>query len=52
MKFIRKKKRIEKDNFVEHDVFSIDTGKFTGRSPKDKYIVLSDENKDKIWWGK
>lgn len=28
-----------------------DTGEFTGRSPKDKYIVLDDKTKDSIWWG-
>jgi phosphoenolpyruvate carboxykinase (ATP) len=28
-----------------------DTGEFTGRSPKDKYIVLDDTTKDSIWWG-
>lgn len=28
-----------------------DTGKFTGRSPKDKYIVKDDKTKDTIWWG-
>ncbi|WP_027380706.1 phosphoenolpyruvate carboxykinase (ATP) [Chryseobacterium daeguense] len=28
-----------------------DTGEFTGRSPKDKYIVMDDKTKDSIWWG-
>lgn len=28
-----------------------DTGEFTGRSPKDKYIVMDDTTKDSIWWG-
>ncbi|MBP2618115.1 phosphoenolpyruvate carboxykinase (ATP) [Chryseobacterium jejuense] len=27
------------------------TGEFTGRSPKDKYIVMDDKTKDSIWWG-
>lgn len=26
-------------------------GKFTGRSPKDKYIVKQSPSQDKIWWG-
>jgi phosphoenolpyruvate carboxykinase (ATP) len=26
------------------------TGKFTGRSPKDKYIVLDDKTKNTVWW--
>ena len=29
-----------------------ETGKYTGRSPKDKYIVEEDGSKDKIDWGK
>lgn len=28
-----------------------DTGKFTGRSPKDRYIVEDDATKDTVWWG-
>lgn len=30
---------------------AIDTGEFTGRSPKDKFIVVDDVTKDNIWWG-
>ncbi len=30
---------------------AVDTGRFTGRSPKDKYVVEEDESRDKIWWG-
>jgi phosphoenolpyruvate carboxykinase (ATP) len=26
------------------------TGRFTGRCPKDKYIVLDDETRDNVWW--
>lgn len=35
------------------DVFEIDTGKFTGRSPKDKYIVkrLNTESEHNVDWG-
>ena len=29
---------------------TVDTGKFTGRSPKDKYIVDEPLNRDNIWW--
>jgi len=29
-----------------------DTGAFTGRSPKDKYIVRDSITEDSIWWGK
>ena len=28
-----------------------DTGKFTGRSPRDKFIVQDDDTRDTIWWG-
>ena len=28
-----------------------DTGKFTGRSPKDKFTVKDDTTKDHVWWG-
>ena len=29
----------------------VDTGKFTGRSPKDKYIVDEPSSNSQIWWG-
>ena len=29
----------------------VDTGKFTGRSPKDKYIVKEDATRETVWWG-
>ena len=29
----------------------VDTGKFTGRSPKDKFIVEDEKTKDIVWWG-
>lgn len=36
------------------DTFTVDTGKFTGRSPKDKWIVLNkgSETAENIDWGK
>lgn len=30
---------------------AVDTGKFTGRSPKDRFIVCDDKTKDSVWWG-
>ena len=30
---------------------AIETGEFTGRSPKDRYIVLDSVTKNTIWWG-
>ncbi len=29
---------------------AVDTGKFTGRSPKDKYIVMDEKTKTTVWW--
>ena len=30
---------------------SVKTGKFTGRSPKDRFIVKDDITNDVVWWG-
>src|SRR6266508_1851029 len=29
----------------------VDTGRFTGRSPKDKFVVREPESEERIWWG-
>ena len=29
---------------------TVDTGRFTGRSPKDKYIVTEPGSKEHVWW--
>jgi len=29
---------------------SVDTGIYTGRSPKDKYIVKEETSVDNVWW--
>jgi len=34
----------------EFGAVGVDTGVFTGRSPKDKYIVMDEISKDTIWW--
>ena len=31
---------------------AVNTGKFTGRSPKDRFLVDDDYTKDKVWWGR
>src|ERR1017187_4632997 len=35
----------------ENGAFAADTGKFTGRSPKDKFIVADELTEDSVWWG-
>ena len=35
---------------TNNGAIAVDTGIYTGRSPKDKYIVVEDESKDNIWW--
>ena len=40
----------EQGYLTELGAVSVKTGQFTGRSPKDKYIVKDDVTKDTIWW--
>jgi phosphoenolpyruvate carboxykinase (ATP) len=40
----------EKGQLSELGAVNVMTGRFTGRSPKDKYIVYDDKTKDTIWW--
>ncbi len=40
----------EKGFLTELGAINVMTGVFTGRSPKDKYIVKDDVTKDTIWW--
>jgi len=40
----------EKGKLSELGAVNVMTGKFTGRSPKDKYIVLDEKTKDTVWW--
>ncbi|HUW68610.1 MAG TPA: phosphoenolpyruvate carboxykinase (ATP) [bacterium] len=41
---------LEKGFVTNLGAVAVDTGKFTGRSPKDKYIVDEPLNHDNIWW--
>jgi len=40
----------DKGYLTELGAVSVDTGIFTGRSPKDKYIVRDDVSRDTVWW--
>ncbi len=40
----------EKGIETELGAVAVDTGIFTGRSPKDKYIVMDDVSRDTVWW--
>lgn len=40
----------EKGQLSESGAVNVMTGIFTGRSPKDKYIVKDDITKDTVWW--
>ncbi len=40
----------EKGVLTEFGAVAVDTGIYTGRSPKDKYIVKESENEKNIWW--
>ena len=37
---------------TDNGTLAINTGKFTGRSPKDRFIVQDDYTNDKVWWGR
>lgn len=40
----------EKGVLTNSGAVAVDTGIFTGRSPKDKYIVYDETTKDNVWW--
>ncbi|WP_299890375.1 phosphoenolpyruvate carboxykinase (ATP) [uncultured Lacinutrix sp.] len=44
---------IEKKQGVQASsgALAVNTGEFTGRSPKDRFIVKDDITKDRVWWG-
>jgi len=41
---------LEKGVESEFGAVKVDTGVFTGRSPKDKYVLMDDTTRDTIWW--
>jgi phosphoenolpyruvate carboxykinase (ATP) len=40
----------EKGQVSELGAVDVQTGIFTGRSPKDKFIVMDEKSKDTVWW--
>jgi phosphoenolpyruvate carboxykinase (ATP) len=37
---------------TDSEALAANTGKFTGRSPKDKFVVKDELTADSVWWGK
>ena len=40
----------EVGTLTDSGAIAVDTGVFTGRSPKDKYLVRDDVTRDNLWW--
>ena len=40
----------DKGQLTELDAINVMTGVYTGRSPKDKFIVMDENSKDTVWW--
>lgn len=40
----------EKGTVTDSGAVNVDTGIYTGRSPKDKFLVMDDTTKDTVWW--
>ncbi len=45
-----KNEGFERGEMTEFDTVNVDTGIFTGRSPKDKYIVKDETSEKDVWW--
>ena len=43
-------KGLEKVQNTQFGAVNVMTGIYTGRSPKDKYILKDDTTKDNLWW--
>lgn len=40
----------DKGQLTELNAVNVMTGIYTGRSPKDKFIVMDENSKDTVWW--
>ncbi|MBT8384237.1 MAG: phosphoenolpyruvate carboxykinase (ATP), partial [Bacteroidia bacterium] len=38
-------------NIASNGALMVNTGEFTGRAPKDRFIVKDELTEDKVWWG-
>ena len=36
---------------TDSGAIAIETGEFTGRSPKDRFVVCDEKTEDAVWWG-
>ncbi len=36
---------------ADNGAIAVNTGEFTGRSPKDRFIVEDEKSRDHVWWG-
>jgi phosphoenolpyruvate carboxykinase (ATP) len=43
--------RREEGSLTDTGALMCDTGKFTGRSPKDRFVVRDANTEDSVWWG-
>ena len=42
---------LEQAKQTSFGAITVNTGEFTGRSPKDRFIVKDDLTTDSVWWG-
>lgn len=42
---------LKQGSLTSTGALACDTGEFTGRSPKDKFVVMDETTKKTIWWG-